>query len=181
MPLSKTLANFLLFQLGWFACVLGGAGQWHWVGTMVVILIAAWHLSSASDLSAELKLLVSALVIGVCWESFLVGTQLLQYGHGQLVSSLAPHWIVAMWVLFATTFNVSLRWLKQRWMLAAVLGAVGGPMAFLAGQKLDAVVMPNTAQALIILSVGWMILTPILVLVSERFDGFRAQTRGETV
>ena len=54
------------------------------------------------------------------------------------LAALAPYWLVVMWALFATTINVSMAWMKNRWLLAVVMGAVFGPMAF-AGEKLGAV------------------------------------------
>ena len=36
--------NFLLFQIAWFACVLGAANNLPWVGPLVVGLIVIYHL-----------------------------------------------------------------------------------------------------------------------------------------
>ena len=164
--------NFLLFQLGWIACVLGGTGKWHWVGTFLVLGIVVFHLSRASRPRTELFLIVVALVIGAVWDSLLVKLNLLEYGHGIFHSEMAPHWIIAMWALFATTLNVSLRWLKDRWILAVLFGAIGGPLAYLAGHRLGAVFMPDQMMAFVILAVGWGIFMPILMELSKRFDGF---------
>jgi len=49
----------------------------------------------------------------------------LEYPSGMMLPWLAPVWIIAMWVAFATTLNVALGWLKGRWTLAAVLGGIG--------------------------------------------------------
>ena len=49
------------------------------------------------------------------------------------MAGLAPYWIVALWMLFATTLNVTFRWLQPRPALAAALGAVFGPVSYIAG------------------------------------------------
>lgn len=170
--MSIVLVNFVAFQLGWLAVVLGGTGKWHWAGTLVVIAIVAYHLSRASQPRQEVYLIVAALVIGALWDSLLVWTGLLSYRNGILFSDLAPHWIVAMWALFATTLNVSLRWLKGRWLLAVVFGAIGGPLAYYAGFRLGAVNMANQANALVALAIGWSLIMPLLVYLSQRFNGF---------
>lgn len=172
MPLSKILPNFVLFQLGWFACVLGGAGQWHVAGSLVAMAIVVFHLSQADQWAREMRLLLIALAVGVVWESVLVATGLLIYTHGQLATWLAPHWIMVMWVLFATTFNVSLSWLKHRPILSVLMGAVGGPLAFLAGQSLGAVEIPNDTLAVLVLAVGWGLLVPLMMHLSTRWNGF---------
>ena len=166
------ITNFLLFQLGWLACVLGGTGEWHWLGTFLVLGIVMFHLTLASRPHAELLLIATALVIGAFWDSLLTWTDVLEYQHGIIHSNLAPHWIIAMWALFATTLNVSLRWLKGRWMLAAIFGAVGGPLAYYAGYRLGAVEMPDQILALISLAVGWCLLMPLLMYLSSLLDGY---------
>ena len=35
------LANFILFQIGWFACVPGGANDRPWLGAGIVLAIVA--------------------------------------------------------------------------------------------------------------------------------------------
>ncbi|MGB7931118.1 MAG: DUF2878 domain-containing protein, partial [Gammaproteobacteria bacterium] len=84
------------------------------------------------------------------------------------------HWIVAMWVLFASTLNVSLRWLRGRWMLATLLGAVAGPLAYYAGAKLGGVVITEPLPAFTALAAGWAAFVPLLIRLSTRFDGMRA-------
>lgn len=45
--------------------------------------------------------------------------------------------------------------------------------AYYAGAKLGGVSFPDPTLALVALAVGWALLTPILVMLSERFDGYR--------
>jgi hypothetical protein len=59
---------------------------------------------------------------------------------------LAPVWIIAMWAGFATLLHVALRWLLPHRWLAALLGAVGGPLAYYAGMRLGAVNFPDPAR-----------------------------------
>jgi hypothetical protein len=166
------ITNFIFFQLGWLACVLGGTGSWHWMGTMMVIGIVGFHLSRASRPYDEFMLILAALVIGAVWDSLLVWAGLLSYANGVIHAALAPHWIVAMWALFATTLNLSLRWLKGRWVLATIFGAIGGPMAYYAGFRLGAVGMADMTNAMLALAIGWAGLMPLLMWLSQRFNGF---------
>lgn len=166
------VGNFLVFQTGWLLCVLAGAGRWHWAGSLLIAAIVALHLWRAKQLKAEFQLIALALLIGMSWDSLLVALGLLQYEHGLLSNHLAPHWIIALWALFACTLNVSLRWLKDRWLVATVFGAIGGPLAYWAGEKLGAVTIPDQSAALLTLMIGWAVMTPVLVLLSKRFDGF---------
>jgi hypothetical protein len=168
------LINAIAFQLGWFACVLGGANRLPWLGTLMAVIIVSWHLSQAERPGREFTLLVVVGVLGALWDSLLVAAGWLDYPSGTLLTNTAPHWIVAMWVLFASTLNVSLRWLRGRWTLATLLGAVGGPLAYYAGAKLGGVVITEPVFAYTALAIGWAAFVPLLIRLSTRFDGMRA-------
>ncbi len=172
MSMSPMLVNFVAFQIGWFACVLGGANQLPWFGTLVVSIIVAIHLTRATKPRAEMFLILSAIAIGSIWDSFLVWRGWLDYPSGILIPDMAPHWILAMWAVFATTLNLSLRWLKGRWLLALVSGAIAGPLAYYAGARLGGVVFTQQTTALVALSLGWAVLMPLLMALSQRLDGF---------
>ena len=70
---------------------------------------------------------------------------------------------------FAITINSSLSWLKKKLNLSILFGAIGGPLAYLAGEKLGAVTL-LTSDALIIISTGWAIITPLLIFVSNKIS-----------
>jgi hypothetical protein len=167
------LINAIAFQLGWFACVLGGANQLPWLGTLIAALIVTWHLSQAQQPGREFTLLAAVGALGAVWDSLLVAAGWLAYPSGTLLTNTAPHWIVAMWVLFASTLNVSLRWLRGRWIVATVLGAIAGPLAYYAGAKLGGVVIAEPLFAFAALALGWATFTPLLIKLSTRFDGMR--------
>lgn len=172
MPL---LLNFVAFQASWFACVLGGAAQLPWLGVVAVAATLLLHGWQSPAHQPELRLALSAGALGALWESVLVSAGVLVYPSGQLLSALAPVWIVALWIGFATSLNVSMRWLKGRLLLAAILGAVFGPMSFWGGAKLGAVSFPDPVLALAVLAAGWALLMPLMVLLSERFDGWHPE------
>jgi hypothetical protein len=168
------LVNALAFQLGWFACVLGGANQLPWLGTLLAVLIVTWHLRQARHPAREFTLLMAVGMLGAVWDSLLVAAGWLSYPSGTLLANTAPHWIVAMWVLFASTLNVSLRWLRGRWLVAAVLGALAGPLAYYAGAQLGGVTIDAPQPAFAALALGWAAFMPLLIKLSTRLDGMRA-------
>jgi len=177
--------NFALFQAGWFACVLLGTTGYHWVGPVVVLVIVTSHLATVTARGAETGLILAALGIGAVWENLLTVGHLVSYAEGQILGVLAPVWIVAMWGLLATTLNVSLRWLQGRVVLSALFGAIGGPMAFLAGERLGAVGFPNRSTAILALALGWAFLFPLLMQLARRLEqasraGAGAQAQGST-
>ena len=169
------ILNFVAFQAGWFACVLGAAHGWAWAGTTVAAVLVTSHVLLAARPAEELKLIGIALAIGAIWDSTLLGLGWIDFTSGFLMPGLAPHWILALWALFAMTLNVSLGWLKTRLGIAAVLGAVSGPLAYWGGARLGAVTFVNPVFAVIALSIGWAAITPALAWLARRFDGVQAQ------
>ena len=79
-------------------------------------------------------------------------------------------------VLFATTLNVGMRWLRKSTLVAAIAGAIGGPLAFLAGERMGAVSFADPATSLVVIGIGWAVLLPVLVQLAIRFDGHPVQT-----
>lgn len=166
------LGNLIAFQLGWFACVLGGAEGWPWLGTAVALLLIVAHLARAAVPFLELALVLSVGLVGAALDSLLVILGLLHYPSGMLIEGMASHWIVAMWMLFATTLNITLRWLKGRWLLAGLLGTVGGPLAYYAGAGLGGVTFHDQpALSLVALAITWSVAMPLVMALSNRFDG----------
>jgi len=174
------IVNFIAFQLGWFACVLGAAHGMPWAGTGVALAIVAWHLARADEPRLELVLVLIAAGIGAVWDSGLAALGWIRYPSGVLIEGTAPHWIVALWMLFATTLNVSLAWLKRSVPLAVAFGALGGPLAYFGGAKLGALELAEQGAALAALALGWAVLTPLLLQVARRYDGYRG-AKGATV
>ena len=163
--------NFALFQAAWFAGVLGAAHDVPLLGTLIVAAVIAWHVSVSARPVMEAKLVVAALAIGAVFETFCVQLGQVTFTSGQPEPYLAPYWMVAMWGLLAIALNVTMRWMKRRWLLAATLGAIAGPMSYAAGVRLGAATFIHATAALTTLAVAWALLMPLLVWLSDRFDG----------
>lgn len=171
--MSRLLVNIAAFQVGWLCCVLGAAGGYPLAGPLVVGFVVATHLALAARPMRELSLIVLAGMLGAAFDTVLVRTGWVEYANGAIWPGTAPYWIVAMWLSFATTLNVSLRWLRGRVWAALTFGALGGPAAYLAGASLGALELAEQGTALAALSVGWALVTPCLVWLAQALDGTR--------
>ena len=175
---KSLITNLLLFQLGWFACVLGGAYDHVLVGSMIALAVIAYHFYRATDAAQELRLLILALIIGLVFESIVSSQGLARYNHGQAFDLIAPLWIILMWPLFATTLNLSMRWLKGLSpLLIALIGALFAPLAYYAGNRLGAVEYDNFTLSMGIIAIAWAILLPALVTISLKLDGYNISSK----
>jgi hypothetical protein len=165
------LLNIIAFQVGWFACVLGGAHGWPWLGVLAATTVIAPHLYRATRPRTEAVLIGLSGLLGFVADSLLTATGLLRFPSGQFHANLAPYWMVAMWMLFATTFNVALGWLKPRLGLASLLGAVAGPLAYYGGAKLGGVSFEDPAVSLLAVAGVWTLAMPVLLVSASRWNG----------
>jgi hypothetical protein len=167
----KVFVNFAAFQLGWFSCVLGAAAGRPWAGPLVVLAVMALHFILAHRPWKEMRLAMLAMVCGLGADSLLLATGWIAYPNGSWLPGFAPYWIVAMWALFATTLNVSMRWTRNSLPLTVFCGALGGPLSYLAGERLGAISLLNPLWALAALALIWGVAMPVLTLLASRYDG----------
>ncbi|MEO7742946.1 MAG: DUF2878 domain-containing protein [Usitatibacter sp.] len=164
--------NVVLYQAGWLACVLGAARGAPWLGLAAAVPIVAWHLLRAKRPAPEALLLLAAAIFGAVFETQLVQLDWVRYPLDSWPAGLAPAWMVALWTLFGTTLNVSMRFLRERPWLAVLLGGIAAPAAYYAGARAGALELAVPAAALAAIAAGWALCTPLLLQLGKRLDGY---------
>ncbi len=155
------LLNIAIYQLIWFTAVLGGE-RLVWLA-MVLILV---HFFLTPIAKTDLVLVLLVLIIGV-----LIDGALRFYGFFVFTEDRfpIPLWLGCIWMGLATVLNHSLGWLKGRLWLAAVLGAIGGPAAYLGGGRLGAAEFSlSLPWSIAVLAVIWGLLVPGLMWLSRK-------------
>lgn len=156
--------NFAMFYAGWFACVGGAARGQLWLGPVVVGGLLILHLVLAPNRSDEIRLIAAAGFAGFVCDTLLASAGLYAFTNTSVVPWLCPPWMVALWMIFATTLNGSMSWLADRFPLAALLGAVCGPLSYLAGARLGAIELhTDTTATLLAIAVAWSLAMPMLL------------------
>jgi hypothetical protein len=166
---AKKAVNFILFQAAWFACVVGAARGWFWLGPVSVLVFAAITIALSDRRSAELKLYASAAALGFFFDTGMTGAGFFFPLPHLLPPPFSPPWLIALWLNLAAVMNVSLAWLKGRYLLAAAFGAIGGPLAYYGGAKLGGVVTMPGAYDLLALAAGWAAMTPLLAWLAAYY------------
>ena len=163
------LVNYALYQIGWFACVLGAASQRPWTGCLIATILVGVHLALSVERVLEVRLVVLATAVGAAVEMIQIAAGTYRFTSGTVNNALPPPWLLAMWCKFLMTFRFSLRSVVTRPVLAVLFGAAGGPIAFLAGERLGAVtLLPPLAQSLLRLSISWAIALVVFSVVASR-------------
>lgn len=159
----RSVASFVVLQLGWFACVLGATNGHAWFGPAFVAAALALHVRLQPSGARAREAVVLALT---AFFGFLVDTALLRAGVLELTGAeLSPAWLVALWPNFAaaTAPGGSLGSLARRPLLGALLGAVAAPLAYAGGVRFGALALHhNRVAALIAIGVVWSAVLPAL-------------------
>ncbi len=170
--MATRLLNVILQQAGWFACVLGAAWGRPWLGAAVALALAGAHLALVRSPRAEARLLAAVALVGAVLETLQIRAGLLDYSSPVPVAGLPPIWVVVLWINFATLLRFCLDWLAGRYALAALLGLLGGPLAFLGGERLGGVALdPRRWPSLLGLALVWGVAMPVLLLLTRRVGG----------
>ena len=157
------LVNFLLFQVTWFACVIGGGvygNIWPGVGCVTLLILTLRHSRSMRQ---DVMLAIGAMLFG-----WLLDTAWSRLGVVEFPGlTIAPSWIVLLWLAVALTVNHSLRFLRDRPLLGAIVVGLAAPVTYLVGDRLGAVVLPDPVQ-LWMVSLAWAVLFYIGFVAARR-------------
>lgn len=166
----QKIINFIVFQSAWFAAVLGAANGMPWLGVVAVPVALAVHLAFSVNRRAELLLALAAGVLG-----FMIDSALVTAGAFVPIPFVFPRpfsslWMVMLWVNLATTLNLSMGWLRSRYALAALVGAIGGPLAYYSGAKLGAMSVLPEPGGLLAIGIAWAVALPLLYRTGALID-----------
>ncbi|GHE22638.1 DUF2878 domain-containing protein [Halomonas urumqiensis] len=127
----QALLNVAAFQVGWFACVLGGS----LIGAVVAAVILTLHLRWLAR-PHEWRWIAGFAALGLIVDGSLALAGGFDFGAQPLVLGVLPLWLWLLWPLFATLLHHSLDWLWRRPWLAMLGGATSGPSSYFAGAHL---------------------------------------------
>jgi len=176
----RIVINASAFNAGWLACVLASRWGAPLAAIPVVTLVLGLHvvLTPRAQRAAELRSLGAVAAVGTVVDTGMLAAGVLRFEGSAATFVL---WIAAFWVNFAALLNVSLRWLRRRWLLAAVLGAVGAPGTYLAGEQLGALALHESRViGLGVIAVEWAVLLPLVSLIGWRLTGARREEPART-
>lgn len=157
--MKHKLINFILFQSIWFILILAAAHESFYglVIGFLLILVQYWH---GKLMVPDFKLILASIIIGFAHDTSLNYFKFIQYNI-DFNTYYSPFWIIGLWISFALTINHSLAWLGNKKLLQMIFGLIGGPLAYIAGEKLGAINMINT-MTLYVLALSWACITPLL-------------------
>ncbi len=173
MPSTRfNIINAVVFQIGWFICVLYG-NLWAGLFTGLTLVL---HFVYSPIKGRDLVALGLSLAIGFVHDAVLLGESLIHFTETRDTS---PLWVLCVWALLGINLNHSLRWVYERPWIGAVLGAICGPLSYLAGERLSSASWLSTnllVDVVPVLVVMWALVLPIhrwlSQLILQRFVAY---------
>lgn len=166
MSLEKFI-NFAAYQIIWLACVMGATRTWHWLGPALALAYAVWYVLRSAKPFAEIRLLLQVMLIGGLFDQLLLSLGWVIYPPSIWSPSLLPVWMWSLWLTFGTTLKLSLGWLAVRPQTAALLGAAGGTLAYLAGTRMGAITWTADVSLIGVIALGYGMLVPGMLKLSK--------------
>lgn len=168
---------FALFQIVWIVAAVGAARGLSWPGISAAAAAVGLHAASAKGRNGLLSI-AAAGALGLLGESALAVFGLLCYSAPWPFEMLAPAWIVALWLAYGTTIAAT-RQAIGSWSLPtqAMLGALLGPLSYLAGEKCGALVLADPRWlSLLATALLWATAFPLLLYANGKLETARNPT-----
>lgn len=161
MPGRWLVANAVWLQAGWWICVLGAERPWL---LLLVIAGVAVHLRLCPDVNAEVKALLRVTLAGCVLDSTLGALGVFGFDGWPL-----PLWLALLWLVLASGMLHSLAWAGRHWQIGALIGALGGPLAYVGGARVTQVALPlGTLETGLLLMPIWALALPLLARLAAR-------------
>ena len=159
----RNVLNFVLFQAGWFACVLYPGLP---VTALALGLFMVHMLLVSQKRFSELQFIGVGVVLGGLLDTLWFRLGILGIPGIEEIA-VVPPWLVAIWALVMTPLCHSLAWIgKHRW-LPFVLAPFAGALAYWSAAKLGAVTLPDTALSVAAIALGWLVIFPLLLFIRK--------------
>jgi len=164
---TQPVVNALIFQGLWLATAFGVAMGNPWWGPMTFTVWASAHFIASPNLASDLRVVALYAAMGWFADGALMQAGLIQH-HGAS-GPLAPYWIVTLWAGVALQLNYCFRFAQDRLVLASLLGGIGVPIAYLAGERFGAL---NLISIWGTVGVGfiWFMALPLGLLLAKRWS-----------
>ena len=160
--------HLIFYQAAWWACALSGPFEAPFLGPITVCAQLLLWLFYVKDPARECVLILSLSLIGIVIDSTLLHLEVLIIPTYFLIQPpFPPLWLVSLWISFAIGLRSCLQNMQGRYLLAALLGIVGGPLAYSGGKALSALILSE--KALLVLACVWAGVFPLLLKISDHY------------
>jgi predicted neutral ceramidase superfamily lipid hydrolase len=165
--------NFFTFYIAWWAILIS---QWKsnplvgWViwGAVILVHFFVVSINKKKDLIEVILIAAAGLVL----DTILGKAGILTFNNSYS-SVLPPLWLVAIWIIFATTISYTFVLIRNKPLAQVVTGGFFAPVSYITGAKfgLLSVYQPFWAYYAIH-GACWLVFFPLCFIISKKVKGF---------
>ncbi len=152
-------------NLAWFGCVF--AALWDWPAAALLFAAGTWALLAWRGLITKdiaYRLLILAMV-GIAFDGIAHRMGLIRYADAPWFH--VPIWIVGLWLHFAALIPFLRGVVGKNMAVAALLGAVLGPLSYLSGARFGVMFMDGQS-AVLVYGLFWAMYFPSALILGAR-------------
>jgi Protein of unknown function (DUF2878) len=171
LPWSKIL-NAVGYQAVWFVTLFSASKGNFWLGFFSSMVFSILMLCFGGKAKLDVRIVIIGLILGVSIDSAFAASGWIQYAMPWPAISMAPLWIIALWLSFSFTLNHSMSFLRQNYIAGAAFGFIGGPLAYWCADRVFDVIAYGTDMWLVMLGLGlcWGLVVPLIFYIDARLS-----------
>lgn len=161
----RSLANFILFQLGWCVAVFYPGT----LAALVSLAIVTAHLVFISAFPLrELRFVIMVTALGSALDVIHRTAGVLDFPgyEGAYSQGMIPFWLVMLWAVFATAVNHCLYWMRQYPVVLIGLPPFAGALAYYSAERFGAIEIGYGLWGILAVAIGWGLVYPVIVRIS---------------
>jgi hypothetical protein len=151
IEITPTIVNAVLFQVTWFAAVVGAAGGTIWAG-LAAFGVLAVHVLVTGHWRRDVGAAAVCVLLGGLLDTLWAQIGILDFG-----TRVSPGWILILWAAVGLSLHASLSWFLERPLLGGAVAACAAPLSYSAGASLGAAVIVAPI-GLALISASWLLL-----------------------
>lgn len=178
--MNLSLLNSLCYTAGWFWCVLFGIQGQSIVAVIGAIFLTFFQLyyTKMKDIGLyvqDLILVIFSIPLGTILEMFFIQINFIHYTGAAKI--LPPIWIVCLYPLFSLLLNHSLKFVKKNYFVAFMLGFLGAPVSYIAGNSIGGLTFSYPfLQTWIVIGFCWGLFLCLLTKIANIVEKAAAET-----
>ncbi len=167
---KSAVINYFGFSVVWICCASTPSLEMPLLAPITTLIFLFFHFSIiAYKRYQELQLIIFAIFLGIIVDSGFAIFNIVQYMqyNGTINQNLVPPiWMLCLWAGFASQVNYAMRYLRGKYLLIAFYGLLA-PLAYMAGEKINAVSIGTENINYVIIAITWSISFILLFKVSQ--------------